>query len=61
VALQVNAKYPEGTPLPTMPPNLLVRLPPLPEELEYRIIGKDLILRDADANLIVDFIPGAIR
>ena len=61
VTFKVNARYPEGQPLPTVPPNLLQRLPKLPESLEYRIIGKDLILRDADANLIVDFIPGAIR
>ena len=61
VTLKVNTRYPEGQPLPTVPPNLLQQLPKLPESLEYRIVGKDLILRDADANLIVDFIPGAIR
>lgn len=59
--LKVNAPYPEGKPLPTMPPNLLARLPRLPEELEYRIINRDLILRDVNANLIVDYIPNAIR
>jgi hypothetical protein len=59
--LKVNARYPEGAPLPTVPPNLLARLPQLPEELEYRIINKDLILRDVNANLIVDFIPNAIH
>ena len=59
--LKVNGRYPEGSPLPTVPPNLLARLPQLPEELEYRIINKDLILRDVNANLIVDFIPNAIR
>jgi hypothetical protein len=59
--LKVNARYPEGAPLPTVPPNLLVRLPQLPEDLEYRIVNKDLILRDVNANLIVDFIPNAIH
>ena len=29
-------------------------LPPLPPELEYRIIGRDLVLLDVHANLIVD-------
>jgi hypothetical protein len=29
--------------------------------MEYRVVGKDLVLRDVDANLIVDFIPNAIR
>ena len=61
VPLKVNAPYPEGVPLPTLPPNLLANLPQLPENLEYRIVDKHLILRDVDANLIVDFIPNAIR
>ena len=61
VLLKVNAKYPEAAPLPTMPPNLLAALPKLPETLEYRIIGRDLILLDVDADLIVDYIPAAIR
>jgi hypothetical protein len=59
--LKVNARFPEGQPLPTVPPNLLARLPKLPEDLEYRFLDKDLILRDVDANLIVDYIPNAIR
>lgn len=59
--LKVNAQYPEAAALPTVPPNLLARLPQLPEELEYRIVNKDLILRDVNANLIVDFIPNAIQ
>lgn len=61
VPLKVNARYPEGNPLPTVPANLLAALPTLPEDVEYRIINKNLILRDVDANLIVDFIPNAIR
>lgn len=59
--LKVNGRYPEAAALPTVPPNLLARLPQLPEELEYRIVNKDLILRDVNANLIVDFIPNAIQ
>ena len=61
VPLKVNSKYPEGAPLPTVPPNVLAALPKLPEDLEYRVVGKNLLLRDVDANLIVDFIPNAIR
>jgi len=61
IALKVNAEYPENQPLPTVPPNLLAALPRLPKELEYRIVNNDLILRDVHANLIVDFIPKAIR
>ena len=61
VVLKVNTRYPEDAPLPTVPPNLLANLPQLPEDLEYRIIGNDLLLRDVHANVIIDFIPRAIR
>jgi len=61
LTLKVNAPYPEGAPLPTVPPSLLRNLPLLPEELEYRIVGKHLILRDVAANIIVDYIPNAIE
>jgi hypothetical protein len=61
IPVKVNARYPDEQPLPTMPPNLLANLPKLPEELEYRIVGKDLILRDVPANLIVDFVPAVIK
>ena len=55
--LQVNANYPDGLPLQSMPPSLLLNLPRLPKELEYRFVGRELILRDTQANLIVDVIP----
>ena len=58
--LRVNESYPAGAPLPTVPPSLLLNLPPLPPEVEYRIVGTDLILHDVEANLIVDWIPDAI-
>jgi hypothetical protein len=58
--IRVNDTYPEGVPLTTVPPTLLVILPQLPEEVEYRIIDRDLILLDVKANLIVDFIRKAI-
>jgi hypothetical protein len=61
VPLKVNAIYPEGNPLPTTPVNVLLNLPKLPAELEYRILDKNLILRDVQANIIVDFIPNAIQ
>ena len=50
-------RLPAGCPLQSTPPSLLLNLPPLPPELEYRVVGHDLVLRDVDANLIVDFIP----
>jgi hypothetical protein len=61
VPLRVNAKYPEKAALPTVPPNILTTLPPLPKEVEYRLVNKDLLLLDPDAELIVDYIPNAIR
>ena len=61
VALKVNVTYPEGNPLPTTPPNVLMSLPKLPEELEYRILDKNLILRDVQANIIVDFISNVTQ
>lgn len=61
VLLKVNANYPEGNALPTTPPNVLRSLPKLPEQLEYRILDKNLLLRDVQANIIVDFIPNAIQ
>jgi hypothetical protein len=58
--LHVNDVYPEEIPLTTMPPMLLRRLPALPMELAYRIIGRALVLQDTKTNVIVDFIPDAI-
>jgi hypothetical protein len=55
--LDVNATYPDGLPLQSMPPSLLLNLPRLPKELEYRFVGHELILRDIQANLIADVIP----
>jgi len=58
--LKVNAIYPEKEPLSTVPPNVLASLPKLPEDIEYRFVGKHLILRDVRANLIIDYVPNAI-
>jgi len=61
VVLKVNAMYPPDTPLPSTPPQVLRSLPKLPEQLEYRIVGKTLIIRDVEANIIVDFVPNALQ
>jgi hypothetical protein len=57
---KVNAPYPEKEPLSTVPPDVLASLPQLPKDIEYRFVGNHLILRDARANLIIDYIPNAI-
>jgi hypothetical protein len=61
VPLKINAKYPETAPLPTVPPNILKALPPLPKEVEYRLVKKDLLLFDPEAEIIVDYIAQVIR
>jgi len=58
--LRVNMTYPHDVPLQSSPPTLLMNLPRLPSQLEYRFVGHSLILRDTEANLIVDFIRDAI-
>jgi len=60
VPFKVNAKYPDDQPRPTVPANLLLTLPTLPEPLEYRIVGQHLLLLDTEADLIVDYILNAI-
>jgi hypothetical protein len=59
--VRVNDFYPEGEPLASVPPSLLRRLDPLPQELQYRFLATALILLDVDTSLIVDFIPDAFR
>jgi hypothetical protein len=56
VHLKVNQVYPDGVPYTTVPPTLLQKLPKLPDELEYRIVGRDLILLDVRANLVVNLL-----
>jgi len=61
IPFKVNAKYPEGAPVPTVPASLLVNLPTLPEPLQFRIIEKHLILLDEDADIIVDYALNIIK
>jgi hypothetical protein len=58
--LQINQSYPENVPLQSTPPTLLLNLPQLPDGLEYRILGRELVLRDGNANIIVDYVPNAL-
>jgi hypothetical protein len=60
LALHVNQVYPQGIPLQSTPPTLLLNLPTLPKELEYRIVGRNLALHDTVPNIIVDFVPDAM-
>jgi hypothetical protein len=57
---KVNATYPTSLPLATFPASLLAELPPLPEGLEYRFAGRHLIIRDAEANIVVDVLADVL-
>jgi hypothetical protein len=58
--VDINTVYPTTLPLATFPPVLLRKLPDLPPELEYRLVGRSLILRDVKANLIVDILRDVV-
>ena len=58
--LQINQSYPEHVPLQSTPPSLLLNLPELPDALEYRILDRELVLRDSEANIVVDYAPNAV-
>jgi hypothetical protein len=57
--IRINHSFPwefgSGT-----PPCLLATLPALPKALEYMFVGRDLLLLDIDANLVLDILPGAL-
>lgn len=57
--LRVNYGFPnhEGEPVQSAPASLLKDLPLLPQGLEYRLVGSTLVLRDSEANLVVDYLP----
>jgi hypothetical protein len=60
VAVSVNQRYPDDVPISTMPPDVLQKLPKMPEDLEYRFVGRHLVILDTHAHLIVDFVTNAI-
>ena len=62
IPFKVNDPYPDKAPLSSMPVNVLQALPKLPEnqDIDYRFVGKHLILLDSRANMIIDYIPNAI-
>ena len=60
VPLKVNGIYPDAVAETTFPSMLLQKLPTLPDELAYRIRGRDLVLVDKKANLVVDLFHEAL-
>jgi hypothetical protein len=59
--LHVNGAYPEEEPRLRVPPIVLQKLPALPDGLQYRFAGADLMLLDVRANVIVDLMRNAIQ
>jgi hypothetical protein len=60
VRLRVNGIYSDAVAETAFPSTLLLKLPTLPEELAYRIVGRDLVLVDSKANLVVDLLHEAL-
>ena len=57
---RINGTYPKYQPLSTVPPGMLAALPSLPPDVYYRFLGRDLVLHDTRANVILDEIPDAV-
>ncbi len=60
IPLRVNYPYPESKELTEMPATLLLKLPPLPKEVKYRFVGRNLLLVDRDNNVIIDYMVNAL-
>ena len=60
VQIGINKPYPAALPLVSVPAKLLAMLPMLPEALEYRLIDRYFLLRDRDANLVIDSLSGVL-
>jgi len=60
VDVAVNAVYNDAAPFSSVPSAILLKLPPLPEAVRYRFVGRTLILRDTEANVILDFLPDVV-
>jgi len=60
VKLTVNSRYPSTMPVSTVPPQVLLVLPRLPDALEYRFVGDTLVLLDIHAGTVVDFMEKAL-
>ncbi len=50
----------QPTDAPKLPPLLLDVLPPLPQQLEYGFVGRTLLLKDSDAQVVVDLLPDTL-
>jgi hypothetical protein len=60
IPFKINGEYPKDEALSTVPPDVLTTLPPLPENLQYRFVGKHMLLYCSRGNLIIDYMLNAI-
>lgn len=60
VRIGINQPYPTTLPLVSVPAKMLAMLPLLPDTLEYRLIDRHVLLRDRDANLVIDMLSGVL-
>ena len=58
---RINRIYPKEHSVSTVPANILAALPRLPDDIQYRFLGPNLVLHDIRANIILDRLPCAIR
>ena len=56
----INQQYPDDQELAPVPPLLLKKFPPLPDNLQYRLSSRDLLLIDGDAQIVVDYVPNVL-
>jgi hypothetical protein len=57
----VGSRWPVEAGHAMIPPNVLCRLPSLPEELQYGFVGGHLVLWDMHADLVLDVLPNVLR
>jgi len=60
VPLRINYPYPDPKEFSTVPPTVLLKLPQLPKQVNYRYVGHNLMLVDNDNNMIIDYMLDAL-
>jgi hypothetical protein len=58
--INVNDPYPDVAPVSSMPVHLLETLPKLPADLEYRFLGRHLVLVCTPARIVLDLTPNVL-
>ena len=60
VPFRIDGEYPKQETVSTVAPDVLLHLPALPDNVQYRFVGKHFILYDARANTVIDYFLNAI-